>query len=174
MTGSERKWWGHHGGAGGKGGRREERLGHCTRGPPLGLPLGLGGSLGSSRVSKLKAWPPASWAGFAGHSHSLRPQLEEATAAPSWIPVPDGQEPHTAAVFLGNPELVEPPHSVRSKSERFSPQGRGARGCQVQTYIVSWPTGSARGVEPFPNHMPFGKFLNITTSQFPHRSITRI
>ena len=23
MTGSERKWWGHHGGAGGKGGRRE-------------------------------------------------------------------------------------------------------------------------------------------------------
>ena len=23
MTGSERKWWGHHGGAGGKGGRRQ-------------------------------------------------------------------------------------------------------------------------------------------------------
>lgn len=25
-------------------------------------------------------------------------------------------------------------------------------------------------VEPFPNHMPFGKFLNITASQFPQMS----
>lgn len=40
----------------------------------------------------------------------------------------------------------------------------------MQTYIVSWPTGSERGVEPFPNRMPFGRFLNISTSQFPQMS----
>ena len=48
---------------------------------------------------KLKAWLPASWAGFSGHSHSLRPQLEEAKAAPSWILVLEGQEPHHGALF---------------------------------------------------------------------------
>lgn len=63
---------------------------------------------------KLKAWPPASWAGFAGHSHSLRPQLEEATAAPSWIPVPEGQEPHTE-LCLADPVC----HGLMVPSEMF-------------------------------------------------------
>lgn len=39
--------------------------------------------------------------------------------------------------------------------------------CKPTLFPGPW---SAHGVEPFPNRMPFGKFLNITISQFPQMS----